>query len=305
MSPLRAPTNRGAPTRIGQARPSHLVTTAGVGAVIDLPSMSVVVRGLHAWSPEHTETVVEPRLLDEVRRVLGPQVRSLRQAPWSADAADDGWTKVGVPVSPFPRWVRCPRCYRLGPLDPPGQFELVHRYGRRPDLAKWVHARCQNQPQVAVGRRRPCLPARFLVVCEEGHLDDFPYVEFVHQGATQLCGGAKLALSDSASTLGPRSRCAAPAWRCAWRQGFLRPTSSPWPRPPPPGPMVSPGSTRARGRQRFAVRARNWTRSSTAAPRRSSPGRSPAPRRRGRPGGGIAASTWCGRDLRRLWTRAA
>ena len=190
------------PTVIGQARPSHLVTTGGVGAVVDLPAMSVIVRGLDAWSPERAEVIAEPRLLDQVRRVLGPQVRAMRKAPWDPSAADDPWTRVGVPVSPFPRWVRCPRCFRLGPLDPAGQFELIHRWGRRPDRAKWVHATCPRQTQTRPSNRKACLPARFVVACERGHLDDFPYVEYVHRGVP--CAGPKLTMSDSSSTLGPR-----------------------------------------------------------------------------------------------------
>lgn len=198
------------PTRIGEARPSHLVTMAGVGAILDLPAMSVVVRGLDTWNPERQDTIDEPRLLAEVRRVLGPQVRALRHAPWDPAESDDPYSRVGVPVTPFPRWVRCPRCYRLGPLDPPGQFELVHRFGRRPDLAKFVHARCQRQAQTRNANKRACVPARFLVVCEDGHLDDFPYVEYVHAGATEPCGGPQLTMSDASSTLGPRVtvRCA-------------------------------------------------------------------------------------------------
>lgn len=85
---------RGQPSRIGQARPSHLVTTAGVGAVVDLPSMSVIVRGLDAWSPERQEVITEPRLLDEVQRVLGSQVRALRHAPWAR----------GRPMTRGPAW---------------------------------------------------------------------------------------------------------------------------------------------------------------------------------------------------------
>ena len=196
---------RGAPTRIGQARPSHLITTTGVGATVDLPSMSVIVRGLDAWNPEHQDPVDEPRLLEAVQRVLGAQVRALRHAPWDPNANDDPLTRTGVPVTPFPRWVRCPRCYRLGPLDPPGQFELVHRWGRRPDLAKYVHAHCQRQASLRVASRRACVPARFLVVCEDGHLDDFPYVDFVHATrAAGVCDGPQLTMSDAASTLGPR-----------------------------------------------------------------------------------------------------
>ena len=32
------------------------------------------------------------------------------------------------------------------------------------------------------------VPARFMVTCEHGHLDDFPWVEFVHQGSTDCKG---------------------------------------------------------------------------------------------------------------------
>ncbi len=205
MTAVPRPTSvKGQPSRIGGARPSHLVTTGGVGSVVDLPGMSVVVRGTDTWGLERAEVVDEPRLLEKVRQALGPQVKALRTAPWDPQDSDDPWTRTGVPVSPFPRWLRCPRCFRLGPLDPPGQFELVHRSGRRPDLAKWVHATCQQQTQVRDVRKRACLPARFLVACEAGHVDDFPYVDFVHHGREQPCPGPKLTMRDSASTLGPR-----------------------------------------------------------------------------------------------------
>lgn len=189
-------------TRIGQARPSQLMTTAGVGAVLDLPGLSVVVHGLSAWTTTGA-TIREPRLLAEVQRALGPSVQELRAAPWDPNDSKDPWTSRGVPVSTFPRWVRCPACSRLGPVDSTGQFEFVHRWGRRPDLAKWVHAGCARQNN-AVSRRRPCVPARFLVACDRGHLDEFPYVDFVHQAGAGICDGPILEMRDSGSTLGPR-----------------------------------------------------------------------------------------------------
>jgi hypothetical protein len=192
------------PTRIGGARPSHLISTAGVGATIDLPSMSVVVRGLDAWNPEHQDAVIEPRLLDTVRRVLGQKVHALRHAPWDPTTQDDPYTRVGVPVSTFPRWMRCPACFRLGPIDPPGQFELVHNYGRRPDMAKYVHAMCTKQHGKRSVNRRACIPARFVVVCEDGHLDEFPYVEYVHATRAEgVCSGPLFTMSDAASTIVP------------------------------------------------------------------------------------------------------
>ena len=204
------------PTRIGQARPSHLISTTGVGAVVDLPALSVIVRGTDAWSAANQQVVHEPRLLSEVQRTLGPTVSALKSAPIDPTASDDPWTQVGVPVSPFPGWVRCPQCHRLGALHGSNQFVLVHRWGRRPDLAKIVHAGCPHQANRPDARKRRCIPARFLVACAAGHLDDFPYVEFVHHARGTVCGGPQLTMRDSASTLAPQvtiscSECGASA----------------------------------------------------------------------------------------------
>ncbi|HEY5857372.1 MAG TPA: DUF1998 domain-containing protein [Aldersonia sp.] len=192
------------PTRIGNIRPSHLVSTAGIGAVVDLPSMSVVVRGTDSWSAVRQEVLHEPRLLEQVRRALGDQVVALKTAPWDPDADDDPWTRVGVPVAPFPGWVRCPACFRLGPLHGSDQFGVYHKWGRRPDLAKIVHTGCGRQTTTREKNKRACVPARFLVTCQRGHLDDFPYFEFVHAtGGRPPCGEPKLKMRDSASTLQP------------------------------------------------------------------------------------------------------
>jgi hypothetical protein len=191
------------PTRIGNARPSQLMTTAGVGAVVDLPGMSVIVRGLDAWGAGGLP-ISEPRLLAQVQQALpGSAVTSLRAAPNDPQTADDPYTHVGVPVTTFPRWLRCPACYQLLPIDGVDQMELHHRYGRRPDLAKWVHRHCPRQ-NVAPAKRRACIPARFVVACNRGHLDEFPYVDFVHQAAQRPCPGPQLEMRDAGSVLGPR-----------------------------------------------------------------------------------------------------
>ncbi len=187
------------------------MTTAGVGATVDLPGMSVIVRGLEAWGAGGMP-VVEPRLLSEVQHVLpGQGITSLRAAPTDPRADDDPYTSVGVPVTTFPRWLRCPACYQLLPIDAVNQLELQHRWGRRPDLAKWVHVHCPKQGGRAVSKRRACIPARFIVACPRGHLDEFPYVDFVHQSSAAPCPGAQLEMRDAGSMLGPRVtiRCTA------------------------------------------------------------------------------------------------
>ena len=180
------------------------MTSAGVGSVVDLPGMSVVVRGLDAWGGGGM-LISEPRLLAQIQHALpGAGVTSLRTAPCDPTTADDPFTSVGVPVTTFPRWLRCPACHQLLPIDGVDQLELHHRWGRRPDLAKWIHKHCPNQAALAASKRRACIPARFLVACSRGHLDEFPYVDFVHRKAEQPCPGAQLEMRDAGSVLGPR-----------------------------------------------------------------------------------------------------
>lgn len=174
--------------RVGELRPSQLLWSFGVGSIVDLPNLSVIVAGLEDWQPAHATPVAEARLLAGVRRVLGPQVTQLRMppipppsnAPYNPFSEE---ARVGVPVIPFPRYLRCPICQLLAPFDS-GLFDFKpDQY--RPDRSKYVHANCNK------ANRPTAVPARFLVACRDGHLDDFPWRYFVHRGATSCTGSLR------------------------------------------------------------------------------------------------------------------
>src|SRR5439155_127547 len=55
----------------------------------------------------------------------------------------------------------------------------------RPDRTRYVHSNCQRSTKAT---KPAAVPARFLVACERGHLDDFPWVTFVHKGPTTCTG---------------------------------------------------------------------------------------------------------------------
>lgn len=168
--------------RVGEVRPSQLLYTFGVGAIVDLPSMSVMTMGLEDWPLGHATEISEERLLAAVVNVLGSQVKKLLAPPIPPEdvyqtGPFDPAAQVGVPVAPFPRWMVCPKCRLLSPISA-GLFQLkVEPY--RQDRTRYVHSGCpkaKSPPAV--------VPARFLVACHKGHLDDFPWVEFVHKGPT-------------------------------------------------------------------------------------------------------------------------
>ena len=165
--------------RVGELRPSQMLTTFGVGSVVDLPHISVMVMGLEDWPNTDYRELTEERLLASIRNILGPQVNALRSPPIVPDTDRSNpfeeQSYVGVPVAPFPRWMLCPRCRRLAPLSS-NQFVLKPD-PFRPDRVKYVHENCRIQ-----GKLPTVVPARFVVACKNGHLDDFPWVNFVHGG---------------------------------------------------------------------------------------------------------------------------
>ena len=189
MSPARSKRGQYKSRRVGGVRPSQMIHTYGPGAVMDLPQLSVVLSGIDLWDINHTDRILEPRLIGAVRKVPGcHRVAEFRTPPWQEETASpfDEWARIGVPVYPFPRWLRCTQCDLLAPVDR-RRFQLdVPVY--RPDKARYVHERCNN-------RRPSAVPARFLIACAAGHLDDFPWEQYAHRGAP-CPGGPVLELKE-------------------------------------------------------------------------------------------------------------
>lgn len=170
-------------TPVGEVRPSQLLWTYGPGALIDLPSLSVVTLGIDQWEKDRCQPIGEPRLLAAVRKVLGAQVENLRVPPFQKSELVDPWSaeaNIGVPVRPFPRWMRCVKCGLLSPFDA-GLFEIKeNRF--RPERTRFVHKGCRGSKGDQPAKDADAVPARFLLACRNGHLDDFPWRYFVHGG---------------------------------------------------------------------------------------------------------------------------
>lgn len=186
--------------RVGNVRPSHLMFTSGVGSLVDLPKFSVLIKGLDDWNHQGSQAlpIAEPRLLAAVQKVIGRNVSALMPAPWmeGLDKAPNGpASRVGVPVTPFPSWLRCTACNELGALDS-GIFEFENSKPRKPHEAHFFHAKCKKKKPLAVA-------ARFVLSCTKGHLDEFPYRHFVHRGGE--CSKAshpRLRMEDHGGNLG-------------------------------------------------------------------------------------------------------
>lgn len=157
---------------LGSLRRSTAAALFGPGAVIDFRAgdapVSAVAAGLEEWDRNfppagmlNEQTVLEARL----QKKLG--VRGFRLPPVSPDSflREDSKTLVAVR---YPNWLQCPQCNRLGEArawgDEPGKPGLF----------------CPECTRRAPGNRKVfVVPVRFVMACEGGHLDEFPWHTWV------------------------------------------------------------------------------------------------------------------------------
>lgn len=141
--------------RAGTLRRSQLVTTYGCGAVASLPRESVIIAGTDFW--KQTDSL-ECRLQEET---LQSYLRVKYFTTPAGENTESGDLKnSGVPAFRFPQWMFCPKCRRLASFD---------------DFSFRGHPRCN-------GCKESLVPSRFVMACKNGHLDDFPYLWWVHRG---------------------------------------------------------------------------------------------------------------------------
>lgn len=156
--------------KAGEVRPSQLITTFGPGAIVDTRALSVIIGGLDTWNTDRAQIIREPRL-----------ERVLKVGRFLTPSSGGGG---GVPAYVFPRYQHCPQC---GTLSLYGSDDLKHT---RPDREPECNVPGCNQPKEEGGesrgkpRRVRTVPAPIVVACAHGHLDDFPWREYVHHGET-------------------------------------------------------------------------------------------------------------------------
>ncbi len=144
--------------------------------MIAIDNESFIVAGLDSWNIADAPEIFERRLA----RVLGVKSFHLPPAP-DPDRGNDG-----VRVRRFPDFYSCPKC---NVLQPYGDFNCLPG-----------SARCSDCHEDLV-------PSRFVLACDDGHIEDFPYWKWSHRGyerPSRFCGGT-LSLRTDGNTASLRS----------------------------------------------------------------------------------------------------
>lgn len=150
----------------GELRRSVAASTFAPGSVVDLRGdgapLSVVMGGLEVWEDRagtaqalQRQSIYEPRL----QKKLG--VKRFVLPPVALDDEEHGPHIGGVR---FPAWLQCPRCHELRQQG--GWGKLPGKAGRF----------CPTCTATAPGQKKVwSVPVRFVIACERGHIDEFPW----------------------------------------------------------------------------------------------------------------------------------
>ncbi len=181
-------------------RRSQLIAPFGPGAMVVMrDGTSLIAAGLDHWyKPEEagqgeydpTEFFIGEWRLE---RELGVQYFGLppdyRVRRWDAGARVAPNTQLTIPFLRFPQWHVCPRCQRLE------RTSLVTR-----ELPRCLA--CAERPERRWKTGPAMVQVRFIALCDRGHIQDFPWREWVHAAVRPTCerpmrlvstGGASLA----------------------------------------------------------------------------------------------------------------
>lgn len=142
-------------------RTSQLISPFGPGAVVELGGESFACMDISDWPSESCLPLQDSNL----SRLLG---KDIKQPPVK------GQGFASVPYARFPRWMFCPNCRRL------------YHYQHAADKAnEFGQPRCGEKEC----REASLVPMRFVVACEEGHLQDVDWYRWAHRNAQPAISG--------------------------------------------------------------------------------------------------------------------
>lgn len=171
----------------GELRKSQILTSYGCGALVDFPRFSGIMAGLDEWP---VNKLTESNKIHErnLEMMLGKDF--FYQA---FSSGEDLEKTFALPAFRFPRWYYCPECHRLDTYN---------------NICKQISGNASNYNSELIcnkcsdaKHKVKLIPSRFVVACLNGHIDDFPYVWWVHRNG-EKCNKPELYLEYKGTTGG-------------------------------------------------------------------------------------------------------
>lgn len=174
----------------GEIRQSQVITTFGPGAMVDLPTHSVMIGGLDQWFGEK-QRVHEERLEQYISEVL--QIEDVVMYAPPVDEQTPQAKRTGIKSEIFPTWFVAQATDE--DLKEMG-FDTKGRQSRIRPLLPW--RQLVEGKFLTLGRKkRAVVPVRFVQACPNGHISDIDWFRFVHDA--NHCKGGMLWLEEAGS----------------------------------------------------------------------------------------------------------
>lgn len=167
-------------------RASQAVLQYGVGAMVDFRDRTLMTAAPEYWR-------------DSIVRIHDERLEKILHVDYFGKPGDKDDVKFaeGISYVRFPEWYFCPSCRRFKPID-----EWVKEYrGKSPKKAEEDPHMIQTMECPKC--RQELVVARIITACQEGHIDDFPWVQWVHcqnfGGPKEICNKPELTITTSSS----------------------------------------------------------------------------------------------------------
>ncbi len=186
-------------------RRGQLIVPFGVGAMIDFPEDTLMTAGLDSWPFEIAGTQAQKDSILDATKITDSRLQRRLSEMYKKRVdfflmPSEGKRQNGQrgdhlhPMSfvRFPTYLTCPRC------------NVLKQYG----LDVSATPKCDSPHRHEKGSGKLCSelapkyryfmqPVRFLVACDRGHIDDFPWLQWVHRGEACEKPGSALFLKST------------------------------------------------------------------------------------------------------------
>ncbi len=193
-------------------RRDALISPWGIGAIVPFPhDESLMVAGLDFWFKDgHTFDEDKDIVITDERlsKRLGGKI-FVSPPDYRTKQQDFDHAEMKISAVRFPLWHYCPVCGNMEKLGPNNDRRRCPGDNRR-NLPNGTA--CSRAKSKRYDKSLPLMvPERFIAVCEDGHIEDFPVMEWVHQKSNRpITDNCKLYRStggSSASLAGVRYTC--------------------------------------------------------------------------------------------------
>ena len=183
-----------------EIRLSQMIMGFGPGAMIDLPSRSIIVGGLPLWRQQiEPRIIIEPRLQEMLERSLTQSGRlpagvplTLRQPPYATNDGDR--MKRDVPALVFPLWFVCD----------PESGTTPSAGGSRRRMVQWKEMEWASGKFKDGTKTISVTPMRFVAACKKGHMQDINWRGLVHRGQGQAGCRSAMWFLDRGTSADPK-----------------------------------------------------------------------------------------------------